>query len=361
MPFSRFRLATLAVSGLLPFVLTAVPTVSGRAQTTPNGTTPNGTTPIGLKPNGPGPNTAPPTSTPVTAAPDTSNPSPVAPGDLSKPVFDTRTPVFDSVPGLDKAATQVVAEVEGRPITMGDVGDVIRSLPPAMAKLSLDTLYPGILDQLVKQQALVVRAQQQGMDEEPPIRREVRAAADRALAEAYIDRFAGREITEQALLARYQRDIAGRPGPEEVHASVILVDSQKAALDAIAEIRGGADFAAVARRVSKDSTASIGGDLGFQTRGGMGPEIGAVAFALAPGQLAPNPVRTGVGWFVIKTEERRQQPAPPYAAMREQLRQEIMREAAPGILDTALQGLKVRRYSIGGKEVTEDKPEIQMK
>jgi peptidyl-prolyl cis-trans isomerase C len=317
-------------------------------------------------PNGPGPNTAPPTltpvtATPVTAAPDTSNPSPVAPGDLSKPVFDTRTPVFDSVPGLDKAAAQVVAEVEGRPITMGDVGDVIRALPPAMAKLSLDTLYPGILDQLVKQQALVVRAQQQGMDEEPPIRREVRAAADRALAEAYIDRFAGREITEQALLARYQRDIAGHPGPEEVHASVILVDSQKAASDAIAEIRGGADFAAVARRVSKDSTASIGGDLGFHTRDGMAPEVGAVAFALASGQLAPNPVHTGVGWFVIKTEERRQQPTPPYAAMREQLRQEIMREAAPGILDTALQGLKVRRYSIGGKEMTEDKPEIQGK
>jgi peptidyl-prolyl cis-trans isomerase C len=361
MPFSSFRFAVLAVCGLLPLVLISVPTVSCRAQTTPNGTTPKGITPKGITPKGITPDTAPPTSTPVTVTPDTANPSPVAPGDLSKPVFDTRTPVFDSVPGLDKAATQVVAEVEGRPITMGDVGDVIRALPPAMAKLSLDTLYPGILDQLVKQQALVVRAQQQGMDEEPPIRRKVRAAADRALAEAYIDRFAGRDITEQALLARYQRDIAGRPGPEEVHARVILVDSEKAALDAIAEIHGGADFAAVARRVSKDSTASTGGDLGFHTRDGMGPEVGAVAFALAPGQLAPNPVRTGVGWFVIKTEERRQQPTPPYAEMREQLRQAIMREAAPEVLDAALQGLKVRRYSIGGKEMTEEKPEDRTK
>jgi hypothetical protein len=35
--------------------------------------------------------------------------SPAAPGDLSKPVFNTTTPVYGSVGSLDKAATTVVA------------------------------------------------------------------------------------------------------------------------------------------------------------------------------------------------------------------------------------------------------------
>ena len=241
---------------------------------------------------------------------------------------------------------------------MGDVGDVIRALPPSTAKLPFEALFPGILDQLIRQQALVVRAQQQGMDEDPAVRRKVRAATDRVLAEAYVDHIAGRDITEEALLARYQRDIAGHPGPDEVHARVILVDTQKAALEAITELRGGADFAAVARRISMDTTASSGGDLGFHTRDGMNSEVGSVAFALAPGQVAANPVHAAAGWFVVKVEERRQGPAQPFAEMREQLRQTMMHEAAADVVASALKDLKVRRYSLAGKEMEEDKPDM---
>jgi len=112
-----------------------------------------------------------------------STPSPVEPGDLSKPVFDTTTPVYGSVASLDKAASTVVAEVEGRPITLGDVGDVIQALPSTVAQLPFDALYPGVLDALINQEALVVRAQQQGVDEEPAIHRRVMTAADRQLAD----------------------------------------------------------------------------------------------------------------------------------------------------------------------------------
>jgi peptidyl-prolyl cis-trans isomerase C len=292
-----------------------------------------------------------PLSVPAYAQTDPRNaPSPVAPGDLSKPVFDTMTPSYDSVPSPDKAASTVVAEVEGRPITMGDVGDAIRALPPSLSQLPLDSLYPGILDQLIKTQALVVRAQQQGVDEEPAVRRKVKEAADLRLAEEYVQREVSQTITEQALLERYNRDIAGHPGPDEVRARVILTDTEKAAADAIAEIRGGADFATVARRVSRDTTAPAGGDLGFHDRAGMNPEVGAVAFMLPVGQMTPNPVRAAAGWFVIKVEERRQQPTPGFAEVREQLRQTLMREAAVPFAEAAMKDLKIRKYSIAGGE-----------
>jgi peptidyl-prolyl cis-trans isomerase C len=288
-----------------------------------------------------------------------SAPSPVAPGDLSKPVFNTTAPVYDSVASLDKAAKTVVAEVEGRPITLGDVGDAIRALPPATADLPFDTLYPQVLEQLIGQAALVIRAQQDGVDGDPAIHRRVTAAADRQLSEEYLRRELAKGITEDALLDRYNKAIAGRPGPEEVHVRVILSDTEHAATALIAEIHGGGDFAAVARRVSKDATAGGGGDLGFRTREQLTPQIGAVAFELSAGQVAPYPVQTAAGWFVVKAEERRLQPAPPFVSVREQLRQSLLQEQVIPFTVAALTKMKVRRYNLLGQEIEADKPASQ--
>jgi peptidyl-prolyl cis-trans isomerase C len=288
-----------------------------------------------------------------------STPSPVEPGNLSKPVFDTTTPVYGSVASLNKAASTVVAEVEGRPITLGDVADAIKTLPSTVSQLPFDALYPGVLDGLIRQAALVVRAQQQGVDEEPAVHRRVKAAADRQLADEYLTREVSKGITEAALLDRYNRDIAGRPGEEEVRARIILVGTEKEAMDLIAEIKGGVDFATVARRASKDTTAPAGGDLDFHARGGMNQEVGAVAFSLAVGQVAAYPVRSAAGWFVVKTEERRQRPTPSFASVREQLRQSLLRDGVGAVTDAALKDMKIRRYSFTGAEVGAEKPETE--
>ena len=288
-----------------------------------------------------------------------SAPSPVAPGDLSKPVFDTTTPVYGTGGASDKSAATVVAEVEGHAITLGDIGDAIRALPPALAQLPFEALYPGVVEQLIKQQALVIRAQQQGADEDPLIRRRVRAAADRALANEYARREVGRGITEAMLLERYKRDVAGKPGKEEVRARVILIATEKEGLDLIAELRTGADFALAARRSSKDTTASVGGDLGFNTREGLTPEVGAVAFALPPGQVAPYPVLSGSGWFVVKVEERRRAPAPAFAAARDSLTQGLLREGVPPLTAAVVEEMKVREYNLLGKEVDPEKTEAR--
>jgi peptidyl-prolyl cis-trans isomerase C len=285
--------------------------------------------------------------------------SPAAPGDLSKPAFNTTAPVYGSVDSLDKAARTVVAEVEGRPITLGDVGDAIRALPAATADLPFDTLYPQVLEQLIGQAALVISAQQDGADEDPAIHRRVAAAADRQLAEEYLRRELSKGITEDALLERYNRDVANRPGPEEAHVRVILTDSEQAAAALIGEIHGGADFAAVARRASKDATAPGGGDLGFRTRDQLTPQVGAVAFELSSGQVAPYPVQAAAGWFVVKVEERRRQPTPSFASVREQLRQGLLQERVIPFTMAALTKLKVRRYTFQGQEIDAGKPASQ--
>jgi peptidyl-prolyl cis-trans isomerase C len=281
------------------------------------------------------------------------DPSPLAPGDLKRPIFDTTTPVYNNANQQDKSASTVVAEVDGRAVTLGEVADAIKELPASVSALPFAELFPGVLAQLVRQQALVIRAQQEALDEDPVVRRRAKAASDRVLANEVLQRDISRTITEQALLARYNKDFVDKPGPEVVHVRVIMVPTEDAALGIIGELRNGADFATIAKRSSKDATAPVGGDLGYLRLEGLNPEIGAVAFSLQPGQFTPFPVHSAGSWFVVKVEDRRHQPAPPFSEVREQLVQAMLRDGVSDVVTKALANVTVREYNINGKESAE--------
>jgi peptidyl-prolyl cis-trans isomerase D len=70
------------------------------------------------------------------------------------------------------------------------------------------------------------------------------------------------------------------------------------------DLRGGADFAAAAAEHSEDEgTAEAGGDLGFFPRGRMMPPLEEAAFSLPIGELS-DPVRTELGFHILRVEER---------------------------------------------------------
>lgn len=281
--------------------------------------------------------------------------SPAAPMDLTRPQFDTQSQQFNTENQAAAAQKAVVAEVDGRPITLGDVGDTIRALPPAISQRPFDVLFLQARGDLIQREALVVLAHQTGVDEDPAVLRQLKAEANRVLADAYLLRAVNARITEAMLLAKYNEVVAGKPGLDEVRFRLILVGTRKEAIAAIAEIQGGKDFADVARRVSKDPTSGVGGEVGFSTLESLQPEIGAVVFALAPGQLAPNPVRAAGAWYVLKTEERRAGETPPFPVVREILRHALQRELVPVVAKEAMAKVSVHTFSIAGKAAETEK------
>jgi parvulin-like peptidyl-prolyl isomerase len=92
---------------------------------------------------------------------------------------------------------------------------------------------------------------------------------------------------------------------EHVHARHILVDTQEEAESILAQVRSGADFAALARSYSLDtSTRDSGGDLGFFPRGILvAPEVEDAAFALQPGQVS-EVVASPLGYHIVQVVER---------------------------------------------------------
>lgn len=123
--------------------------------------------------------------------------------------------------------------------------------------------------------------------------------------ETYED--AWREVRAQLIgMAMTQRIIEGVPTTaEHVHARHILVDTASEAERILAQLQAGADFAALARAHSQDtSTRETGGDLGFFPRGILvASEVEEAAFALQPGQFS-GVVASVLGYHIVQVVER---------------------------------------------------------
>lgn len=66
------------------------------------------------------------------------------------------------------------------------------------------------------------------------------------------------------------------------------------------QIKGGADFAALAGQHGTDGTASVGGDLGWFTEGRMVPAFEKAVFGASGTGLLPNLVETDYGYHIVK-------------------------------------------------------------
>jgi peptidyl-prolyl cis-trans isomerase C len=245
-------------------------------------------------------------------------------------------------------ADPVVAKVNDFVIHQSDVRAAAATLPENARGMPAQVLMPMLLDQVIDGQALLIAARKAGLDKDPVVSRQMTEASDRALQSALIGREVGPTLSEAAIRARYDRDIAGKPGEEEVHARHILVADEAEAKKIIAELKKGGDFAALAKKYSKDPGGAQGGDLGFFRKEEMVPEFANAAFAMKPGEISAVPVHTQFGWHVIKLEERRTAPPPSFEQSHDQLRQKMIQEGVQAVIAKARAEVKVERFNMDG-------------
>ena len=148
-------------------------------------------------------------------------------------------------------------------------------------------------------------------------------------------------------IQRYYNDnIQQYQTPEQVRARHILLNTagkdeaavRKQAEGLLAQIKGGADFAALAQKVSEDEGSKTnGGDLGFFGRGRMVPEFENAAFSMEPGQVS-DLVKSQFGFHIIKVEEKRAATTQTLDEVRPQIQQTLtMQIADQQITDRAQQ------------------------
>ncbi|MHA1599804.1 MAG: peptidylprolyl isomerase [Alphaproteobacteria bacterium] len=229
----------------------------------------------------------------------------------------------------------VLARVDGYEIRWADVAATAHELPEAYQG-RIEAILPALLGRLIDRRLLVNAGREAGLAEDPDVRKKVTAFEDRAVSEAFVEQKISAAIDAKAIRARYEdyrQRVADRT---EVRARHILLNSREEALDVIAALNVGVDFAALARVRSMAPGAEQGGDVGYFTRDSMAPEFAEMAFGLKVGDYSREPLETKFGWHVIKVEDRREEVPRSFFRMRDELRQETSRE----LLERAIADLR---------------------
>ena len=146
-----------------------------------------------------------------------------------------------------------------------------------------------------------------------------RAIIAQAVAQDFISKH---QASEEEILAEYEQQIALAP-PLQFKARHILVETQAAATDLVAQLQDGADFIELAKANSTGPSGPNGGDLGWFSPEQMVAPFSAAVAALEDGEFTTEPVQTQFGWHVILREESRSNEPPTLESVRPVIKQNI--------------------------------------
>jgi peptidyl-prolyl cis-trans isomerase C len=246
--------------------------------------------------------------------------------------------------GVARAADEdpVVARVNGVDIRQSDlafaeeeIGGNMPTIPPEQKR---DYLVNYLVDVIVLSQA----AEKQKLGDRPDVKRRLAFDHNRLLMESLLQDAGKSALSEEAERKVYDEAVKQVKNEEEVHARHILVPTEDEAKAILAQLKGGADFATLAKEKSKDPGAAEGGDLGYFTKEQMVPEFAEVAFKLGKGQLS-DPVKTQFGWHVIKVEEKRIRPTPTFEQVKPQIENYVAHRAQAELVENLRKSATVER------------------
>ncbi len=137
---------------------------------------------------------------------------------------------------------------------------------------------------------------EQGMTDEQ-IREEVRA---QVISEKIFEQVTGEvKVSDEQIAAYYEKNKAQYSQPESREVRHILVKTKKQADELYAQLQGGADFAALAKKFSEDTGSKANGGKLTISKGQTVAPFDRTAFALAKNAIS-KPVKTEFGYHIIQ-------------------------------------------------------------
>ncbi|MDE2286358.1 MAG: peptidylprolyl isomerase [Hyphomicrobiales bacterium] len=217
----------------------------------------------------------------------------------------------------------------------GEIGSNIPNMPPAQKR---EYLINYLIDVIVLSQT----AEQRKIGDRPEVKHLLAFDHNRLLMEALLQEAGKAALSDAAEHAVYDEAIKQAKSEPEVHARHILVPTEEEAKAIIAQLKGGADFATLAKEKSKDPGAADGGDLGYFTKDQMVPEFADAAFKLDKGQIS-DPVKTQFGWHVIKVEDKRIKPTPTFEQVKPQIENYVAHRAQTELVENLRKSATIER------------------
>jgi peptidyl-prolyl cis-trans isomerase C len=242
----------------------------------------------------------------------------------------------------------VIARVNGVDIKQSDLALAEEDVGADMQTVSPDAKRDHLISYLADIIMVTQAADKKNVADNPDFKRRLAFLRNKLLMGYELQEETKAAITNEALRQTYEDAVKSVGGQEEVRARHILVEKEDEAKAILEQLKGGADFATLAKEKSKDPGAAEGGDLGYFSKEQMVPEFAEVAFKMYPGQLS-NPVKTQFGWHIIKLEDKRTKQPPEFEKVKDQIEQFLARKAQTEFITKLRQTAKIERLDKQGE------------
>lgn len=277
------------------------------------------------------------------AAQDTTNQPAADTSNSAAPATDNAAPAAApaAAPQAPSDPKEVVATVNGKTITRQDVIESAAGLPPQY-QAQIDLIFPQLLNRLIGLQLVSEKGQSEGLANDEQVKKAVQEFQNDEIGKVYFQRYVDKAITDDAIKTVYDADLKAHPPQPEIKARHILVKTEEEAKAIIDQLKGGADFAALAKAKSIDTASGKdGGELGWFSKDTMVKEFSDAAFQMQRGDVSKTPVKTQYGYHVIQIEDSRMQIPPTLAERKDEIRQALGQEAAHKLVQDLITAGKV--------------------
>lgn len=221
------------------------------------------------------------------------------------------------------AAAETVVTVNGVDIDSAIVSIYTESRIQKSADQATPDERDAVMQELTDIYLLTTQSNAEELRNDPKFKAQIELQSRAALAQAVAsDFFAKNAATDEEILAEYELQMKTAP-TLQFKARHILVETQAAATDLIAQLDNGADFEELAQAHSTGPTGPAGGDLGWFSPEQMVKPFSDAVAALSDGGHTSEPVQTQFGWHVIMREESRENQPPTLDSVRDVLKQRI--------------------------------------
>ncbi|HEY0685196.1 MAG TPA: peptidylprolyl isomerase [Steroidobacter sp.] len=241
----------------------------------------------------------------------------------------------DNSDSAAKDAGPAVAVVNGKNVSKSEFDLYVENVERQSKRQVADAEKSTLLDQFISMRLAAEAAQKDGIDKDRKVQDQLALARLNVLVDSGLQKWLEKNpVTDAELRPEYDEQVAQMP--KEYHARHILVDDQAKAEALTKQLKGGADFAKLAEKNSKDPSGKNGGDLGWFTLETMVKPFSDAVAALQPGQMTDAPVQSQFGWHIIKLEESRGTSAPPFEEVKDRVKMLVQRKK----LQTYLEDLR---------------------
>jgi len=201
-----------------------------------------------------------------------------------------------------------------------------------------------IIEELTRREILRQEAEKEKLLQDPVVAAKVDNAIRMVLSQVAAEHLVKKYVPSEEELRKEYDQRVGAMKSAEYKACHILVESEKEASDVIKRLGKGEDFAALAKKFSKDpGSKNAGGELGWFSPQQMVPAFSTAVVGLKNGEVTPQPVKSDYGWHVIQREDSREQAPPTFDAVKEQLASFLQTEKLHQHIDELQAKAKIER------------------